>query len=249
MDRLRGKAAIVTGAASGIGKATAILFASEGARVVATDLDPSGEEVAGAISRGGGEAIFLRHDVSDEASWDAALRRLLEAFGRLDVLVNNAGISFAKPLEETTLAQWRRLMAVNLDGVFLGTREGVRAMRKTGGGSIVNVSSASGLVGSAQASAYCASKGAVWLFTKAVALEVAGEGIRVNSIRPGMVMSEMTEKRLQEAAFRNHIEASIPMRRVGETHEIAEAMLWLLSNEASFITGAMLDAAGGGYIL
>ena len=178
MTRMQGKAAIVTGAASGIGRATAILFAREGARVLLTDLDPAGEAVADSIRGEGGEVHFLRHDVSDEASWTTAIRRALEAFGRLDVLVNNAGISFAKPLGETTLAEWRQLMAVNLDGVFLGTREAVRAMRGSGGGAIINVSSASGLVGSPTASAYCASKGGVRLFTKAVALEVAGDGIR-----------------------------------------------------------------------
>src|SRR3954468_15973054 len=125
MDRLRGKSALVTGAASGIGKATAILFASEGARVLATDLDASGEDVAASIARGGREAIFLRHDVSDETSWTGAIHRVLEAFGRLDVLVNNAGISFAKPLEETTLAEWRRGMAGKLDGGFPGARPGL----------------------------------------------------------------------------------------------------------------------------
>src|SRR5207237_290263 len=175
MERIRGKAALVTGAGSGIGRATAVLFAREGARVLLTDLDPAGEAVADSIRAEGGEAHFLRHDVTDEPSWAAAVRRALEAFGRLDVLVNNAGISFAKPLGEMTLAEWRRLMAVNLDGVFLGTREAVRAMRGSGGGAIVNVSSASGLVGSPTASAYCASKGGVRLFTKAVALEVAAD--------------------------------------------------------------------------
>jgi NAD(P)-dependent dehydrogenase (short-subunit alcohol dehydrogenase family) len=255
MGRLRGKAALVTGAASGIGKATAILFASEGARVVATDLDPSGEEVAASIARGGGEAIFLRHDVSDEASWAGALRRVLEAFGRLDVLVNNAGISFAKPLEQTTLAEWRRIMSVNLDGVFLGTREAVRAMRKTGGGSIVNVSSASGLVGSALASAYCASKGAVRLFTKAVALEVAGERIRVNSIHPGGVRTAIWAKADfwpghveqsggEEAAF-NILGAATPGGRLAEPEEIAEAILYLASDASRFMTGSELVIDGG----
>jgi 3(or 17)beta-hydroxysteroid dehydrogenase len=255
MDRLRGKSALVTGAASGIGKATALLFAREGARVVATDIDPAGDQVADAIAVAGGEAHFVRHDVSNEASWVAAVRRALEAFGRLDVLVNNAGISFAKPLGETTLAEWRRLMAVNLDGVFLGTREGVRAMRRTGGGSIVNVSSASGLVGSALASAYCASKGAVRLFTKAVALEVAGDGIRVNSIHPGGVRTPiwskadfwpgLVEQSGSEDAALQALGKATPLGRLAEPEEVAEAILYLASDASRFMTGSELVLDGG----
>jgi 3(or 17)beta-hydroxysteroid dehydrogenase len=255
MERIRGKAALVTGAASGIGRATAVLFAREGARVLLTDLDPSGEEVAASIRTGGGEAHFLRHDVSDEASWMGAIRQALEAFGRLDVLVNNAGISFAKPLGETTLAEWRRLMAVNLDGVFLGTREAVRAMRRSGGGAIVNVSSASGLVGSPLASAYCASKGGVRLFTKAVALEVAGDGIRVNSIHPGGVRTPIWAKAdfwpglveqsgSEDAAFQA-LAGAAPLGRLAEPDEIAEAILYLASDAAKFMTGSELVIDGG----
>jgi NAD(P)-dependent dehydrogenase (short-subunit alcohol dehydrogenase family) len=256
MERIRGKAALVTGAASGIGRATAILFAREGARVLATDLDPAGETVAASIRTDGGEAHFLRHDVSDEASWVGAIRRQLEAFGRLDVLVNNAGISFAKPLGETTLAEWRRLMAVNLDGVFLGTREAVRAMRRSGGGgSIVNVSSASGLVGSPLASAYCASKGGVRLFTKAVALEVAGDGIRVNSIHPGGVRTPIWAKAdfwpglveqsgSEDAAFQA-LAGAAPLGRLADPEEIAEAILYLASDVSKFMTGSELVIDGG----
>ena len=255
MTRMQGKAAIVTGAASGIGRATAILFAREGARVLLTDLDPAGEAVADSIRASGGKARFLRHDVSDEASWTTAIRRALEAFGRLDVLVNNAGISFAKPLGETTLAEWRQLMAVNLDGVFLGTREAVRAMRGSGGGAIINVSSASGLVGSPTASAYCASKGGVRLFTKAVALEVAGDGIRVNSIHPGGVRTPIWAKAdfwpglveqsgSEDAAFQALAGAS-PLGRLAEPEEIAEAILYLASDASKFMTGSELVIDGG----
>jgi NAD(P)-dependent dehydrogenase (short-subunit alcohol dehydrogenase family) len=255
MDRLRGKSALVTGAASGIGKATAVLFAREGARVVATDVDPAGDQVVDAIAAAGGEGHFVRQDVTDESSWVGAVRRTIEAFGRLDVLVNNAGISFAKPLGETTLAEWRRLMAVNLDGVFLGTREGVRAMRRTGGGSIVNVSSASGLVGSALASAYCASKGAVRLFTKAVALEVAGDGIRVNSVHPGGVRtpiwskadfwSGLVEQSGSEDAALQALGAAAPLGRLADPEEIAEAILNLASDASRFMTGSELVIDGG----
>jgi len=255
MDRIRGKAALVTGAASGIGRATAILFAREGARVLTTDLDPAGEGVAGSIRAAGGEAQFVRHDVSDEASWAAAVRRALEAFGRLDVLVNNAGISFAKRVEETTLAEWRRLMAVNLDGVFLGTREAVRVMRRSGGGAIVNVSSASGIVGSPTASAYCASKGGVRLFTKAVALEVAGDGIRVNSIHPGGVRTPIWAKAdfwpglveqsgSEDGAFQA-LAGAAPLGRLADPEEIAEAILYLASDASKFMTGSELIIDGG----
>jgi len=252
MERIRNKAAIVTGAASGIGRATAELFAREGGRVLLTDVDPSGEKVAKSI---GGEARFLRHDVTDETSWAGAVRAAVEAFGRLDILVNNAGISLAKPLGEMTLVDWRRLMAVNLDGVFLGTREAVRAMRPTGGGAIVNVSSASGLVGSPTASAYCASKGGVRLFTKAVALEVAGDGIRVNSVHPGGVKTPIWAKAdfwpglvaqsgSEDAAFQA-LAGAAPLGRLADPEEIAEAILYLASDASKFMTGSELVIDGG----
>jgi len=255
MERIRGKAALVTGAASGIGRATAILFAREGARVLAADLDPAGAAVVASIRTGGGEAHFVRHDVTDEVSWLDAIGAALEAFGRLDILVNNAGIAFAKPVGEMTLAEWRRVMAVNLDGVFLGTREAVRVMRRTGGGAIVNMSSASGLVGSPLASAYCASKGAVRLFTKAVALEVAGDGIRVNSIHPGGVRTPIWAKAdfwpglvaksgNEDAAFQA-LAAGAPLGRLADPEEIAEAILYLASDASKFMTGSELVIDGG----
>jgi 3(or 17)beta-hydroxysteroid dehydrogenase len=255
MERIRGKAALVTGAASGIGRATAVLFAREGGRVLLTDIDASGETVAGSIRSEGGEARFVRHDVTDESSWAAAVGGAVEAFGRLDILVNNAGISLAKPLGEMTLGEWRRLMAVNLDGVFLGTREAVRAMRKTGGGAIVNVSSASGMVGSPTASAYCASKGGVRLFTKAVALEVAGDGIRVNSVHPGGVKTPIWAKAdfwpglvaqsgSEDAAFQA-LAGAAPLGRLADPEEIAEAILYLASDASKFMTGSELVIDGG----
>jgi 3(or 17)beta-hydroxysteroid dehydrogenase len=179
---VQGKVALVTGGASGIGQATAVRLAAAGFRVVVTDVDPTGRQVVAAIAG----AVFVEHDITDESSWERAIQTVLDTHGRLDVLVNNAGISYVRPVTDTSLADWRALMAVNLDGVFLGTKHGVRAMRRHGeGGSIVNVSSAAGLTGSPLSSAYCASKGGVRLFTKAVALECAAEAIRVNSIHPG----------------------------------------------------------------
>jgi 3(or 17)beta-hydroxysteroid dehydrogenase len=181
---VQGRVALVTGGASGIGRATAVRLADVGFRVVVTDVDPAGQQVVAAIA----SAVFVEHDVTDESSWERAIETVLDTHGRLDVLVNNAGISYVRAVTDTTLADWRALMAVNLDGVFLGTKHGVLAMRQHGdGGSIVNVSSASGLIGSPFSSAYCASKGAVRLFTKAVALECAAEAIRVNSVHPGAV--------------------------------------------------------------
>ena len=155
---MKGKVALVTGGASGIGRATAVRLAEVGFRVVVTDVDPAGQQVVAAIA----EAVFLEHDVTDESSWKRAIQTVLDTHDRLDVLVNNAGISYVRPVTDTPLADWRALMAVNLDGVFLGTKHGVQAMRRHGeGGSIVNVSSAAGLTGSPLSSAYCASKGGV----------------------------------------------------------------------------------------
>jgi NAD(P)-dependent dehydrogenase (short-subunit alcohol dehydrogenase family) len=163
---MEGKSAIVTGAPSGIGRSTAELFARAGACILATDVDPDGEKMVQSLASNGARAIFLRHDVTDEQSWQAAVARAVQTFGRLDVLVNNAGVSLVRPVSEMSQEEWRRVLAVNLDGVFLGTKHAVVAMHRQGrGGSIVNVSSASGLVGSPGASAYCASKGGVRLFT------------------------------------------------------------------------------------
>ena len=251
-----GKTAIVTGAASGIGRATAEILARAGAAVVATDADPAGEKVAGSIGAKGGRAVFVLHDVTDERAWEMAVARALEAFGGLDVLVNNAGVSLVRSVTDMSLAEWRQVMSVNLDGVFLGTRHAVAAMRRLGrGGSIVNVSSASGLVGSPGASAYCASKGGVRLFTKAVALECAGDGIRVNSVHPGAVRTPLWEKSEwwpgfvaqaggSDAAWKQ-LASATPSGRLAEAEEVAEAILFLASDRSRFITGSELVVDGG----
>src|SRR5258706_2736720 len=172
--RVEDKVAIVTGAASGIGRGTAEVLAREGARVVLTDVnEEQGREAAKAI---GGDAVFVRHDVSDEASWHAVIEATLARFGRLDVLVNNAGIIIVADVEETTVEQWRKIMAVNAEGVFLGCKHAIPAMRRSGGGSIINLSSAAGLVGTPMFPAYSASKGAVRLLTKSVAAHCRGKG-------------------------------------------------------------------------
>jgi len=256
MSRLKDKVAIVTGAASGIGRATALLFGREGARVVATDIASSGETVMQEIRAAGGLATFIVHDVTDESTWLKVMTRTLDTYGRLDVLVNNAGIAMSRTVAEMTLAEWREQMAVNLDSVFLGTKHAVRAMRQSGrGGSIVNVSSVSGLVGSPSTSAYSASKGGVRMLSKAVAVECAPDGIRVNTVFPGGVRTPIWENAdwwdgfvgqvgSEEEAWKK-LEAAAPLGRMGQPDEIAEAILYLASDASRYVTGSELVIDGG----
>jgi NAD(P)-dependent dehydrogenase (short-subunit alcohol dehydrogenase family) len=256
MGRLQQKVAVVTGAASGIGRATAGLLAREGARVVLTDVSSEGDAVARALREAGGEALFLPHDVTDEAAWESVMARTRETFGGLDVLVNNAGISASSPVTELALAEWRRVLAVNLDGVFLGTKHAVKAMRAAGrGGSIINMASVAGLVGNPGTGAYAASKGGVRAFTKAVAVECAPEGIRVNAIFPSGVRTPIWEhsdwwpgfvaQMGGEAAAWKVLESAAPLGRMAEPEEIAEAVLYLASDAARFVTGTELVIDGG----
>jgi len=236
------RVALVTGGASGIGRATVARLAEARLRVVVSDVDTAGEQVAAAA----GGALFVEHDVADEQAWERTIEAVLQAHGRLDVLVNNAGISLVASVSETSLAQWRRLMAVNVDGVFLGTKHAVGAIRRHGeGGAIVNVSSASGLVGAPMSSAYCASKGAVRLFTKAVALECAGDGIRVNSVHPGAVRTPIWAKNGIGREDEDAIAAASPLGRMAEPEEVAGAIAYLASDAARFITGSELVIDGG----
>ena len=253
MGRLDGKVAIVTGATSGIGAATARRLAEEGAAVLVTGRDEArGAMVAGAIAAAGGGARFHPLDVTDEAAWRAAIDAVLAEHGRLDVLFNNAGVTRAEPLAEVSLATWRRIMAVNADGVFLGTRSAIPAMRRTGGGSIVNMSSVLGMVGTAHLAAYTASKGAVRSFTKCVALECARDssGVRVNSIHPAFIDTPM----MAETARRMYGDAATgarefgklhPVGHVGEPDDIANGVVYLASDEARFVTGTELVIDGG----
>ena len=246
---------LITGGASGIGAETARRAAKRGYKVAVNyrTRDAQAMGLAADIAAQDGEAIALPGDMANEADIMRLFHETERAFGPITHLVNSAGIGRPMRVDEYDSAKLTHLFNVNVIGLMLCCREAAKRMstRHGGkGGAIVNVSSmAATLGGRPGSSAYAATKGAVDSFTKAFAREVAAEGIRVNSIRPGMVLSEMTEKRLQDETFRSRIEASIPMHRVGQTHEIADAILWLLSNEAAFITGAMLDAAGGGYIL
>jgi len=250
MGRVSGKVALVTGAGLGLGRAAALMLAREGARVVVTDVkEKEGRETADAIIDLGGEAMFLRHDVSRESDWTEVVASTLRRFGRLDILVNNAGMLFSASVEETSLDRWRALMAVNCDGVFLGTKHAITAMKQNGG-SIINLSSVAGLVGLPNLGAYNASKGAVRLFTKAAALECAKEGgrIRANSIHPGGIWTPMLEQfigRRGEASAEAAAASMHPVGHAGEPDDIAYGVLYLASDESKFVTGAELVIDGG----
>ena len=250
MDRVKGKVAIVTGGAGGLGKAHSLLLAKEGAKVVVTDMDEAqAERVADEINKQGGEAIFIKHDVSKEVEWSRVIRETLERFGKLDILVNNAGVNVWKKIEDTSLDEWRWLMSINLDGVFLGTKYAMGAMKKSGGGSIINISSAAGIIGTLDTSAYHASKGGVRIFTKAAALECSKAGydynIRVNSVHPGVIKTQMVEGLMNDEEKRKTALSWHPIGHFGEPEDIAYGVLYLASDESKFITGAELVIDGG----
>jgi 3(or 17)beta-hydroxysteroid dehydrogenase len=260
--RVAGRVAIVTGAASGIGAACARALAREGAQVVLTDIaHTEAQSVAALIAREGASAFALRHDVAAEKDWAAVIEATMEKFGRLDVLVNNAGIAGRGSLLDTTLDDWRALMRVNLDGVFLGTRAAIGAMQtaRTGTdtlGSVINMSSVLGLVGGTGVAAYSASKGAVRLFTKAVAVECAENGwrVRVNSIHPGYISTPLLERALTRraaaegadvTALRARLVERHPLGRLGTPEDIADGVVYLASDESAFVTGCELVIDGG----
>jgi NAD(P)-dependent dehydrogenase (short-subunit alcohol dehydrogenase family) len=246
--RLANKVAIVTGAASGMGAATATLFAREGAAVVLTDvLEPEGREVAQAIAAAGGKARFQRHDVASEQDWDSAVAAALAAHGRIDILVNNAGVSGSDP-DRLSMATWERQMSINARGVFLGMRAVIPHMQKSGGGAIVNISSISGIAGQTFVHmGYNAAKGAVRSMTKAAAVQFARDGIRVNSVHPGLMPPMRTSVLSADPQVRAQALKAVPMGRDGRVEEVAYANLFLASDEASYITGAEL-AVDGGYL-
>jgi 3(or 17)beta-hydroxysteroid dehydrogenase len=245
--RLAGKVALISGGARGIGAATARLFAQEGARVVVGDvLDPEGRALEAELTGRGGQAAFVPLDVTREPDWERAVAAAMSRFGKLDVLVNNAGIGGAGRVEDTTLEEWHRVMEVNATGVFLGTKAAIPALRRAGGGAIVNISSQLGLVGMDDSSPqYQASKGAVRLLTKHTALQYAKEGIRANSVHPGPIVTPMTEKRRADPTIRARMVSRIPLGRYGEAEEIAYGVLYLASDESRFVTGSELVIDGG----
>lgn len=248
--RLAGKIAFVTGAASprGLGGTTVARFAEEGAIVYATDLDLDAlEKTAADIRASGGQVITLRHDVTNEAEWDDVFAAIERDHGTLDIMINNAGIAVLRMIGDFTTADWNKQLDVNLNSVFYGTKRAVASMRKGGrGGAIVNVSSIAGMVGVPACSAYAAAKAGVRVFSKTVAIECAAENIRVNTVHPGMIDTDMQNvaKRDNTDAF-YEIVAGIPMKRMGEPIDIANANLFLCSDEGRYITGAELVIDGG----
>lgn len=242
--RLQGKVAIVTGAGHGMGEAEARLFAREGGRVVVADiLDGEAERVAADIRAAGGEAIAVRIDVTSEPDWLALIDKTIATYGRLDILVNNAGISGSSVGDPDGLEGWDRIIAVNQTSVFLGTKLAAEQMAKTGGGSIVNISSIMGIIGGASGHpAYHASKGAVRIYSKAAAVRYGPQGVRVNTVHPGYMppMLNATNQNLRAEKIEQ-----TPLRRLGEPIEVAYGVLFLASDEASFVTGAELVIDGG----
>ncbi len=259
--RVAGKVALVTGGASGIGRACAERLAEEGAVIVVTDLqDAKGAEVVEAIKAAGGKAEYHHHDVTSEAAWIEVASKIKAAHGRLDILVNNAGIGISASVLDMSLADFQRQVAINVDGVFLGTKHSIPVMRLSGdGGSIINMSSVAGLKGSAILAGYCATKGAVRLFTKSVALECAQakDGIRVNSVHPGIIETPIWDDIIGTGEPGDNARPprpqtldamtteAVPLGKKGWPIDIANGVLWLASNESAYVTGAELVIDGG----
>jgi NAD(P)-dependent dehydrogenase (short-subunit alcohol dehydrogenase family) len=257
VDRVKGKVALVTGGASGIGRASALLLAKEGAAVVVTDIqDDAGKDVVHAIKAAGGAALYCHHDVADEQAWESVVAQTKDRFGRLDILVNNAGIAIAASVLTMTLADWRRQQAINLDGVFLGVKHSLPLIRASGGGgSIINISSLAGLKGAPTLAGYCATKGGVRLFTKAVAMEcgAARDNVRVNSVHPGIIETPIWLGIIPGAgapgANAPNLDAMsetvVPIGSKGVPEDIAQGVLYLASDESRYVTGSELVIDGG----
>ena len=247
MMRLQGKVALISGGARGQGAAEAKLFAKEGAKVVFGDiLDDEGRKTEAEIQEIGGEALYIHLDVTKEEDWQNMVSETVNKFGKIDILVNNAGVVSWGILEDTTTEEWDRVMDINAKGVFLGTKAVIPEMRKAGGGSIVNISSISGIIGQDSIQpVYNASKGAVRLFTKSTAIQYAGENIRANSVHPGSVATDMNAERRSDPELLAESLSRIPLGRIGEPEDIALGVLYLASDESSFITGSELVIDGG----
>ena len=255
-DRVKGKVALVTGGASGIGRATSLLLAKEGAAVAVTDIqDDAGKDVVAAIKKAGGDAIYLHHDVASEEAWEGVVAQVKARFGKLHVLVNNAGIAITASVLTMSLADWRRQQAINLDGVFLGVKHSLPLIRASGGGSIVNISSLAGLKGSATLAGYCATKGGVRLFTKAVAMEcgMARDNVRVNSVHPGIIETPIwlgivpgaNEPGANAPNLDAISETVVPIGSKGLPEDIAQGVLYLASDDSRYVTGSELVIDGG----
>ncbi|MEC8910093.1 MAG: glucose 1-dehydrogenase [Chloroflexota bacterium] len=242
--RLENKVAIISGGSRGMGAVEAALFVQQGAKVLVGDVrDDEGRAL---VEKIGADAVYAHLDVTSEDDWAAAVKKVTDRYGKLDILVNNAGVSARGTIEETSVEDWDRVMGINAKGVFLGTRAAIPEMRKAGGGSIVNISSQLGLVGMAESSPqYQSSKGAVRIFTKSAAIQYAPEGIRVNSVHPGPIVTPMTESRRSDSAVQQVMVSRIPLGRYGESEDVAYGVLYLASDESSFVTGGELVIDGG----
>ncbi|PKB66325.1 MAG: cyclopentanol dehydrogenase [SAR202 cluster bacterium Io17-Chloro-G3] len=247
MERLKGKVALISGAAKGMGAVEARMFAKEGASLVLGDvLEDEGAKLALEISAGGASCVFTPLDVRKTSQWESAVTKATSAYGRLDILVNNAGVTSRMNLLDTTEEDWDRVLDINAKGSFLGIKAVIPAMRKSGGGSIVNISSQLGLVGGDFSSPqYQASKGAVRILTKSVAIQYASEGIRCNSVHPAPIETDMTADVRADKNRLADMVRRIPMGRYGKPEEVAYAVLYLASNESSFVTGSELVVDGG----
>jgi len=248
MGRLKSKVALISGATGGQGSAEVKLFCSEGAKVVFGDLDDAkGKLLEEEVRNSGGEATYVHLDVTIESDWQKAVSKSVETYGQLDILVNNAGVLLTKHLEETSESEWDFVHSVNLKGVFLGSKSVIAAMKKSDGGSIINISSIAGLIGTAMAPAYGASKGGVRLLTKSIAVQYGSDGIRCNSVHPGIIKDNpMGEKVLQNSPIsKEQLLSDVPLGRFGFSKEIAMGVLYLASDESSYVTGSELVIDGG----
>ena len=246
MGRLDGKVALISGGARGQGACEARMFCEEGAKVVFGDiLDDQGRSLENDLRASGLDATYVHLNVTREGDWSAAVETVERLHGKLNVLVNNAGILIRKGIEETTEDEWDRIMAINVKGVFLGTKTAIPAMRRAGGGSIINLSSTAGLVGSATSSAYTATKGAVRLFTKATAIQHVQDNIRCNSVHPGPIATDMITEMTADADGWQRRLRLLPMGRAGRPEEVAYGVIYLASDESSYMTGSELVIDGG----
>ena len=244
--RLADKVALITGGASGMGRSEAMIFAQEGAKVAVGDLlEAEGRDVVDHITKAGGQARFVKVDVTSETDWQAAVQAAVAAFGKLDILVNNAGISGSGP-DTMSVDVWDKVMDINAKGVFLGMKYAIPALQQAGGGAIVNISSISGFVGQDRIHmAYNASKGAVRIMTKSAAVQYAKDSIRVNSVHPGVMPPMRTSQASADPEWRAKMLRVIPLKREGRVEEVANAVLFLASDDASYITGTELVVDGG----
>ncbi|MGZ7441481.1 glucose 1-dehydrogenase [Paenibacillus macerans] len=246
--RLANKVAIITGAAGGMGKADALLFAKEGAKVAITDMQEDKlQEVVREITENGGEAIGFKQNVASEEDWIRVVNETAAKFGKIDILVNNAGVSDSTPFLDQTVENWEKIMSINVTSVFLGQKHVIPHMIEVGGGSIINISSIAGLTGGSGTGPYTASKGAVRMLTKATAVDYAKHNIRANSIHPGYIETPMTVDLLKDETMRQWFLSQTPIQRLGKPEDIASGVLFLASDESSYITGVELPIDGGYY--